>query len=250
MPIFIPGCWGAGHGGIRAIMDDMKLLSTEAEGVNEAIAEEHRKTLVNAAGRVGALLGLQSPPGSADGSQGAVQNGGPGHNGSSAVEGTPGEDGHREEASSSGAGTGDKRAGKTKRDCEKGACLEGARSKACVPDVNTTKQSCAGSKTGAKTLRLAAAGDPEKAAQSSNTRQKPFKDPLPTDGGAGLANAGVPDRVPDMPLTEVKPVNIKLLTLAELKLITDRGADGRRRLSELFAGPDRLVSSLHRASAV
>ena len=42
-------------------MDDMKLLSTEAEGVNEAIAEEHRKALVNGAGRVGALLGLQSP---------------------------------------------------------------------------------------------------------------------------------------------------------------------------------------------
>lgn len=41
-------------------MDDMKLLSTEAEGVNEAIAEEHRKALVNGAGRVGALLGLQS----------------------------------------------------------------------------------------------------------------------------------------------------------------------------------------------
>lgn len=43
-------------------MDDMKLLSTEAEGVNEAIPEEHRKALVNAAGRVGALLGLQSTP--------------------------------------------------------------------------------------------------------------------------------------------------------------------------------------------
>ena len=61
---------------------------------------------------------------------------------------------------------------------------------------------------------------------------------------------GVPERIPDMPLTEVKLVNIKLLTLAELKLITDRGAEGRRRLSEVFAGPERLVSSLHRASAV
>ena len=40
-------------------MDDMKLLSTEAEGVNEAIPEEHRISLVNAQGRVGALLGLQ-----------------------------------------------------------------------------------------------------------------------------------------------------------------------------------------------
>ena len=62
--------------------------------------------------------------------------------------------------------------------------------------------------------------------------------------------AGVPERIPDMPLTEVKLVNIKLLTLAELKLITDRGAEGRRRLSEVFAAPERLVSSLHRASAV
>ena len=40
-------------------MDDMKLLSTEAEGVNEAIPEDQRKSLVNAQGRVGALLGLQ-----------------------------------------------------------------------------------------------------------------------------------------------------------------------------------------------
>ncbi len=40
----------------------MKLLSTEAEGVSEAIPEESRPRLVNAAGRVGALLGLQAPP--------------------------------------------------------------------------------------------------------------------------------------------------------------------------------------------
>ncbi len=64
------------------------------------------------------------------------------------------------------------------------------------------------------------------------------------------ADTGMPERIPDMPLTEVKLVNIKLLTLAELKLITDRGAEGRRRLSELFSGPDKLVSSLHRSSAV
>lgn len=49
-------------------MDDMKLLSTEAEGVNEAVPEEHRKALVNAAGRVGALLGLQSADGDGAGS--------------------------------------------------------------------------------------------------------------------------------------------------------------------------------------
>ena len=38
----------------------MKLLSTEAEGVNVAIPEAERPTLVNAQGRVGALLGLKS----------------------------------------------------------------------------------------------------------------------------------------------------------------------------------------------
>lgn len=43
-------------------MDDMKLLSTEAEGVNEAIPEEHRSNLVNSSGRVGALLGLLDTP--------------------------------------------------------------------------------------------------------------------------------------------------------------------------------------------
>ena len=53
-----------------------------------------------------------------------------------------------------------------------------------------------------------------------------------------------------MPLTEVLLVNIKLLTLSELRLITDKGTEGRRRLSETFAGPDRLVSSLHRAPLV
>lgn len=73
-----------------------------------------------------------------------------------------------------------------------------------------------------------------------------------TDGNFSVAGtAGVPERIPDMPLTEVKLVNIKLLTLAELKLITDRGAEGRRRLSELFATDhNKLVSSLNRASVV
>lgn len=37
----------------------MKLLSTEAEGVNVAIPEADRPLLVNSAGRVGALLGLK-----------------------------------------------------------------------------------------------------------------------------------------------------------------------------------------------
>lgn len=51
-----------------------------------------------------------------------------------------------------------------------------------------------------------------------------------------------------MPLTDVLLVNIKLLTLPELKLITDAGAEGRRQLSEEFNGPSRLVSSLKRMS--
>lgn len=38
----------------------MKLLSTEAEGVNVAIPEADRQAFVNSAGRVGALLGLKS----------------------------------------------------------------------------------------------------------------------------------------------------------------------------------------------
>lgn len=49
-------------------MDDMKLLSTEAEGVNEAIPEEFRQNLVNSSGRVGALLGLVDT--SSEGAQG------------------------------------------------------------------------------------------------------------------------------------------------------------------------------------
>ncbi len=39
-------------------MDDMTLLSTEAEGVNDTIPEDFKPTHVNSAGRVGALLGL------------------------------------------------------------------------------------------------------------------------------------------------------------------------------------------------
>lgn len=50
----------AGHGGIRSILDDMKLLSTEAEGVSDAMPEPQRPQYVNDSGRVGALLGLRS----------------------------------------------------------------------------------------------------------------------------------------------------------------------------------------------
>lgn len=60
----------AGHGGIRAIMDDMTLLSTEAEGVNDTIPEDHKASHVNSAGRVGALLGLTELSSAADLSNG------------------------------------------------------------------------------------------------------------------------------------------------------------------------------------
>lgn len=62
--------------------------------------------------------------------------------------------------------------------------------------------------------------------------------------------AVVPEWIEGMPLTEVRLVNIKLITLAELKLITDRGAEGRRKLSELLAGDSRLVSSIQRESVL
>lgn len=119
----------AGHGGIRNIIDDMHLLSTEAEGVNDSMPEHCRAVHINKAHRVGALLGLT--------------------------------------------------------------------------------------------------------------------DDTPADGVPG-----VPDKIDGMPLTDVRLVSIKLLTLAELKLITDKGADGRKRLSEMFAGADRLVSSLQRQSVI
>ena len=53
-----------------------------------------------------------------------------------------------------------------------------------------------------------------------------------------------------MPLTDVKLVNIKLITLSELKLITELGAEGRKKLNELFEGPERMVSSLVREPVV
>jgi len=49
----------AGHGGIRAVMDDLALLSTEAEGVAPCLPPGAAPALVNPAGRVGALLGLK-----------------------------------------------------------------------------------------------------------------------------------------------------------------------------------------------
>ncbi len=49
---------------------------------------------------------------------------------------------------------------------------------------------------------------------------------------------------------QVRLVNIKLISLTELKLITDRGAEGRRKLSELLAGDGRLVSSINREAVI
>lgn len=118
----------AGHGGIRNIIDDMQLLSTEAEGVNTAIPEEYMRGHVNRDNRVGALLGLTD-------------------------------------------------------------------------------------------LRHTAADY-------------------------------VPDKIEGMPLTDVRLVNIKLISLSELKLITDRGAEGRKKLAELLNDENRLVSSLKRPSVL
>ena len=76
----------------------------------------------------------------------------------------------------------------------------------------------------------------------------------PVKYGLGLdlacAAAGVPPAIENTPLTEVLLVNIKLLTLSELRLITDKGTEGRRQLSDAFSGPNRLTSSLHRAAVV
>lgn len=118
----------AGHGGIRNIIDDMHLLSTEAEGVQEVIPQDHKRTHVNGAGRVGALLGLSDVPHAS------------------------------------------------------GQCI-----------------------------------------------------PVTFD---------------DMPFSSVKLINIKLLTLPELKLITDHGAEGRQKLAELFVGEQKMVSSLDRPSVI
>jgi hypothetical protein len=63
-------------------------------------------------------------------------------------------------------------------------------------------------------------------------------------------HADVPEKIEGMPLTDVRLVNIKLITLSELKLITELGAEGRRKLAELFEGQHRLVSSLTREAVL
>lgn len=48
----------ATHGGIRQIIDSLGVLSTEAEGVAEAINPEERNVFAGPDNRVGALIGL------------------------------------------------------------------------------------------------------------------------------------------------------------------------------------------------
>jgi len=60
----------------------------------------------------------------------------------------------------------------------------------------------------------------------------------------------IPKMIDDMPLTDVKLVNVKLIKLPELKLITSMGADGRTQLAHLFSGENVLVSSLKRETVV
>ena len=201
-------------------MDDMKLLSTEAEGVNEAIAEEHRKALVNGAGRVGALLGLQSP-----------------QNGSSAA-----------------AADAEDSTGAPSIACDLLLCRRDVWHASVVPHPTPGHSQ---PMKGRGLLHGIAVHCPDHTSVKEGFEISPQEaqavmpaETMPEGLRKADCPAGVPERIPDMPLTEVKLVNIKLLTLAELKLITDRGAEGRRRLSEVFAGPERLVSSLHRASAV
>ena len=198
-------------------MDDMKLLSTEAEGVNEAIAEEHRKALVNGAGRVGALLGRQSP-----------------QNGSSAA-----------------AADAEDSTGAPSIACDLLLCRRDVWHASVFPPHPRALSAHEGQRPAARNCSARPAHPREGFEISPQEAQAVMPaETMPEGLRKADCPAGVPERIPDMPLTEVKLVNIKLLTLAELKLITDRGAEGRRRLSEVFAGPERLVSSLHRASAV
>jgi hypothetical protein len=74
----VPGSWlwdmvwqmsqfAASHGGIAALLDEMRLLSTELYDVD--IPDTHHDRFVNADGRVGVLLGLTdtAPPAAIDG---------------------------------------------------------------------------------------------------------------------------------------------------------------------------------------
>ena len=172
----------------------MKLLSTEAEGVNEAIPESLRSKLVNDVGRVGALLGLQAPQ-SQERSQGKCT---------------------LEPNMPVNHDPYDPPAQVLRSALQVFSTFPaGNQVNCCMQFCSFTVDAC-----------MSPAADQR-------------------DG-----TGAVPPRIENMPLTEVLLVNIKLLTLSELRLITDKGTEGRRQLSEAFAGPDRLVSSLHRAPLV
>lgn len=193
----------AGHGSIRAIIDDMELLSTEAEGVAEAVPQDARPQLVNRAGRVGALLGLQDA-----------------------------DSGEAADALGVGGGRVRRRTGSGLASAAH-SCHDGGGGS---PAAGSRTAACCRGRGSAKGV------SPCHPALLSRVGHRALHPP---------DVAGIPAFVPDMPLTDVRLINIKLITLSELKLITDRGAHGRRRLAELFAQqPGVLASSLDRPAVL
>ena len=65
----------------------------------------------------------------------------------------------------------------------------------------------------------------------------------------GLPSSDVQDSL-QLSSSSIKIVNIKLLTLDELKYVTENGASGRENLKNLFAENSKTVSSLTRKSVV
>lgn len=65
----------------------------------------------------------------------------------------------------------------------------------------------------------------------------------------GLPSSDVQDSL-QLSSSSIKIVNIKLLTLDELKYATENGASGRENLKNLFAENSKTVSSLTRKSVV
>ena len=66
----------------------------------------------------------------------------------------------------------------------------------------------------------------------------------------GLQDEAVVPTFVDGPLSRIRLLNAKLLTLEELALVLERGAEGRTELVGKLGGRDLLVSSLERASVV
>ncbi len=150
-------------------MDDMTLLSTEAEGVNDTIPEDFKPTHVNSAGRVGALLGLT------------------------------------DDGSPSG----------------KPALTDWASMSTTAGLVSTCPSSWR-----RETVHVG----PARADRWSLTARKHVTRLALLHAGRGAASVtAIPDKVEGTPLTDVLLVNIKLLTLSELKLITDHVRPGPTR---------------------